>query len=349
MNLINKPEIAVIGAGAIGSLVGGILARAGEDVTLVGNTAHVEAVRRDGLKVSGAAGNFTVSVKATAVLDFRPDIVFIAVKNQDVEETCREIETYIDNAPVVMMQNGVSGAEMAAAFFKRADIVSCILILNASFLAPGEVNYVKQNPIVIGKAFTENDAAVSRIQKLLNLVAPTRISPAVTDAQWTKLFINAMSNALDGMTGLSQGEYIRYPQMSRIGVSILQEALQLMNAAGIEPVSLPGFPLFFFKLMLRMPPTLAARLLRLTIKLKGDESIRTSTLQSLLKGKPTEIDYLNGEFVRLGRQLSLPAPINLNVVKLIHEIERTGRFFSPDELTKYFQTGSKSNCLERSS
>ena len=114
-----KSQIAIIGAGAIGSLLGGMLARNKENVTLIGNKAHVEAINKKGLMVDGAAGNFTVNLKAAEKLDFEPDIVFISVKTQDVQKVCDEIQPYVKDIPVVMMQNGVISAEIAASVFNQ--------------------------------------------------------------------------------------------------------------------------------------------------------------------------------------------------------------------------------------
>jgi len=333
----SKSQIAIIGAGAIGSLLGGMLARNHEDVTLVGNKAHVEAINKDGLMVDGAAGKFTVNLKAAEQLDFNPDIVFISVKTQDVQKVCNEIQPYVNDAPVVMMQNGVTSAEIAASVFKKENIISCILLLNAQFLKPGSVTYVNKSPIVIGQAFSRNGERMKEIQSILSKLARTEISDNILGAQWAKLFINAMGNGLDGMTGLSVGEYIKYPGLLRIGVLILKEVLRLMEEAGIRLETLPSYPMHFFKLIISAPTPIATRLLKQIIRFKGDKDIITSTLQSLRKGKKTEIDYLNGEFVRLGRQTGTFAPFNSKVVELIHEIERTQKFYSPEDLIRIFR------------
>lgn len=333
----SESQIAIIGAGAIGSLLGGMLARNQENVTLVGNKAHVEAINKNGLMVDGAAGKFTVNPKAAEKLDFHPDIVFVSVKTQDVQKVCNEIQPYVNDVPVVMMQNGVISAEIAASFFKKEKIISCILLLNAQFLKPGSVTYVNKSPIVIGQAFSRNGESVKEIQSVLNKMARTEISDNILGAQWAKLFINAMGNGLDGMTGLSVGEYIKYPGLLKIGVLILKEALRLVDEAGIRLETLPSYPMHFFKWIIRAPTPIAVRLLKQIIRFKGDKEIITSTLQSLRKGKKTEIDYLNGEFVRLGRQTGIPAPFNSKVVELIHEIERTQKFYLPEDLVRIFR------------
>ncbi len=331
-------RIAIVGAGAIGSLFGGMLARHGQDVTLIGNQAHVAAIQQKGLTVEGAAGAFTVAVNAAEQLDFAPDMVFVAVKSQDVERTCQQIKPHIGDIPVIMMQNGVVSSEIAASIFGEKNIISCVLLLNVKFEAPGVVTYVHENSIVVGQAFGKNDeATIQQVQALLNMLARTEVSDNILGVQWAKLFVNAMSNTLDGMTGMPMGEYIQYRGLRRIGVLILKEAMQLVNAAGIQLESLPGIPLKEFQLMVSLPTPIAAWVLGVALRRQGSSDIVTSTLQSLRKGKPTEIDYLNGEFVKLGKQIGYPTPYNAEVVALIHEVERTGSFYTPDALAQIFE------------
>ena len=332
-------HIAIVGAGAVGSLLGGMLTRHGKKVTLIGNPAHVEAIQQKGLRIEGVAGAFKVTINAARELDFSPDIVFISVKSQDVEKTCQKINPHIGDIPIIMMQNGVDSFKIAGSIFGEKNIISCVLLLNAKFEKPGVVTYVNENSIVIGEAFAKNDETrIKRIQSLLNPLSRTEISKNIIGAQWTKLFINAMGNALDGMTGLPMGEYIQYRRLRRIGILLLKEALRLVSEAGIQLESLPGIPLRDFKLMVSLPIPIATWLLGYAMRSRGNSEIVTSTLQSLRKGKKTEIDYLNGEFVKLGKQIGCPAPYNTKVVELIHEIERRGSFYTPDALYKLFKS-----------
>lgn len=336
MSINPQSEIAVIGAGAIGSLVGGLLAHYGYRVVLVGRRDHVAAINRNRLHIDGVAGTFDVNIRAVEALDFQPDLTLITVKNQDVAAACWAIKPYMGAGPVVMMQNGVSGIETAAAVFGRNHIIGCTLMLNARFLSPGCVTYANQAPIVIGRTVGPNDEAVAQLQLLLGQVAATTISSDIRGVQWTKLMINAVSNSLDGMTGLNFNTCLQHPEMRRIAVLILKEAICLMNHAHIRPAPIPGLPLAFFRFVPRLPTPIAMQLFKLVARAKTSGEIKTSTLQSLLKRQATEIDYLNGEFVRLGQSLGMPAPMNTKVVELIHAIERCGKFYAPSELIAEF-------------
>jgi 2-dehydropantoate 2-reductase len=129
---------------------------------------------------------------------------------------------------------------------------------------------------------------------------------------------------------------MRHGSAQRVGVSILKEALQLVDKADIRLEPLPDISIAAFRLVASLPPTLASWLLKKMMTAKNSAGVVTSTLQSLRRGRKTEIDYLNGEFVKLGERLGIPAPMNERVVELIHEIEAGGSFYSPDELARVF-------------
>jgi 2-dehydropantoate 2-reductase len=329
-------KIAIIGAGAIGRLVGGILAHAGEDVTLVSQKRHIEEIKMNGLIINGVAGDFNVRIKAAEHLDFKPDIVFIAVKTQNVEEVCLEIKSIVSGSPIVMMQNGVRSAHIASSILGKKNLISCILLLNAKFFNNGVVTYANRKPIVIGDSLGKSKEILVLVQSLLNNVSDTVISNNITGAQWTKLFINAMSNSIDAMTGLTLGEYAKCYSLRKIAVQILKEALEIVEKADIKLEKLPGIPILLYKAIIKLPTPIAALILRFALISKGNSEIITSTLQSIRNGKKTEIDYINGEFVNIGKRIGSQTPFNSKVVELIHKIERTHIFFTPKELSYHF-------------
>jgi 2-dehydropantoate 2-reductase len=331
-------RIAVVGAGAIGSVLGALLARAGEDVTLIGRRAHVEAIRRHGLCIDGIQGTFTVQVDARQALDVRPDLVLLTVKAQDVEAACREIEPQATGVPCVALQNGLRSDEIAASILGHENVIRCVVFFEALYLEPGKVTYLAEGSLVIGQAHADRQAQVEQIQKRLDPVITTTISDNILGAKWTKLLTNALGNSIDAMMGMSLSECMQHASLQRIGVRIMREGLAVAQAAGVRLESLPGLSLFALKTILRAPlPIASAALGRAAAEGRSADSI-TSALQSLRRGKPTEIDYLNGEIVRVGQEVGVPTPCNAKAVELVHEVERTGQFFSPDEVEQRFST-----------
>jgi 2-dehydropantoate 2-reductase len=324
-------KIAVIGAGAVGSVIGGLLARAGEDVTLIGRRAHVDAVNRSGLFIDGALGRMRVHVSARERLDFTPELALLTVKTQAVAATAREVQPYVGEAPVVTAQNGVRGDELAAGVLGKENILSSVVVFGATFLEPGTVTYAPPGTLVLGVPFGPVHARAKTIAAVLDKAIPTRLSDNIHGAHWTKLIINE-NNALPAVTGLSIQEINRQPALSRLAVLLMKEAAVTIQAAGIELASLPRAPAVALTTMLRMPTPVAGALLRPLSRSLGATPALGSTLQSVKRGERTEIDYLNGEVVALGKRIGRPTPYNATVVELVHRVEVTGKFLTTEEV-----------------
>ena len=325
-------RVAIIGAGAIGSVMGGLLARAHEDVTLIGRRPHVDAINRNGLRIDGALGTIQVRVKAAERLDFRPDLALLTVKTQGVAVTAQEVYPYVVGVPVVTMQNGVRSDELVADVLGMEDILSCVVLFGATFLEPGSVTYSPQGKLVLGAPFGPIDERTRTVAAILNKAVPTHLTANIAGAHWMKLIINE-NNALPAVTGLSIQDVNRQPALRRLSVLMMREAAATIAAAGIKLVSLPGVSATALRAMLRLPLPAASRLLRLLSQSLGKTPALGSTLQSVRRGEETEIDYLNGEVVALGRRTGTPTPYNAAVVKLVHEVEATGTFLTTEEVT----------------
>lgn len=335
LNLLPKPKIAIVGAGAIGSLIGGLLARAGEDVTLIARQGHVEAIQAKGLLIEGVLGRLTIPVKASQALDFRPDLALLAVKTQDVETTCRQIKALVQDTPIVTLQNGVRSDNIVASILPGENILSGVVMLNVQFLEPGKITYARSGSLIIGEAMGRNGRRVRDIQTLLNRAIRTEINVNIQGVHWTKLLVNNLANGLEAMTGQSIKECMRHAGLRKISIMTLKEGHQVIEKAGFHTAPLPGVPAPIMEFIIRSPAPIAARVLSLAM---GSSNTLSSTLQSLRRGRPTEIDYLNGEIVRLGQQVGLATPYNARVVEIVKGVEKSHLFHPPDELINLFQS-----------
>jgi 2-dehydropantoate 2-reductase len=216
-----------------------------------------------------------------------------------------------------------SGDEIAASLLGKENIVSGVVLFNASFLNSGYVIYGVKGTLLIGEAFRKNGKRVEETATILSRAVKTEVNGNIYGAHWTKLLVNVMGNSL--------GECMRYPGMRQVGIFILREAFEVVEKAGVKLESLPGLPISAFRLTIKSPLVVASLILRLTM---SGTNILTSTLQSIRRGRPTEIDYLNGEIVTQGKKLNIATPYNSKVVELIREIEQTGQFYSPSHLVK---------------
>lgn len=326
-------KIAVIGAGGVGSVIGGLLARAGEDVTLIGRQPHVDAINSHGLLIDGALGERRIPVAARERLDFSPDLALLGVKMQDIEATIREAQPHIASTLLLTLQNGVRADDLLAGLMDKASIASGVVVFGATYLEPGKVTYSPAGRLVVGNPFGPVTENVRNVAAVLNKALPTHISEDIRGAHWTKLIINE-NNALPAITGLSLQQLNTASQMRRLSVLLMREAVDTMRAAGISLGELPGVPVNLIQTLLRMPLPVASALPRLLSRAMGETPFLGSTLQSLKRARSTEIDYLNGEIVALGKQLGRSTPYNTTVVDLVHRVEATSTFLSPDEVVR---------------
>jgi len=322
-------KIAVVGAGAIGSVVGGLLAKAGEDVTLIARKEHVDTINSDGLLIKGIANGVRIKVKAAEKLDFHPDIILLAVKTQDVEEACRQIEAYIGQAVVVTLQNGVRSDGIVAGYMPVENIISGMVMFNAQYLQPGQVTYSHAGKIVIGDPYVGNHERLANIASLLSKAVKTKVTDNISGVHWSKLLVNNLSNGVEAMTGMSIAECMNDRVLKKISALTLREGYKVIRKAGYHPAGLPGAPLLLLRFIVYSPLSVAEWALRQSMK-----NLRTlsSTLQSIRRGKPTEIDYLNGEIVQLGIKTGMETPANKLVTNMVKDVEKTGKFASIAEI-----------------
>ncbi len=326
-------KIAVAGAGAVGSLIGGLLSEAGEDVTLIARPDHVRAIQKKGLHIGGIPGNSVIRVSAAESLTFRPDVLLLAMKTQDLESACRQVRDLAQSSTIVTLQNGTRGDSIAAAFFPRENIISGVVMMNAQYLEPGKVTLAHAGELVIGSAFGRNNEKVREIKVLLDQAMKTEISENISGVRWSKLLLNNLGNGLEAMTGRSIRSCMHDAVIRRIGIYTLREGYHVIRQSGYRLGSLPGVPATLLKIIASAPDFVAGFFLKRSM---GHLKTLSSTLQSLKRGRPTEIDYLNGEIVRLGRQTGIPTPLNSAVTDIVKDIEKTGRFYTSGDLAGRF-------------
>jgi 2-dehydropantoate 2-reductase len=329
-------KIAVIGAGAIGSVIGGLLSKAGEDVTLIGRKPHVDAINQNGLILDGESGKTVIQVKAAENLDFKPDLALLTVKSQDVESSVKKVQPFLSGALVVTMQNGVQSDDLVAGVLRKENIISGVVIYNCEFLEPGKALYSKllsKTALLIGEPFGAKGNRLQSLSALFNKALPTDISEDIRGAHWTKLLWNLIT-AVPAVTGLSYQEGNHYPQIRELNINLMKEGLEVIKLAGIKTALVPGFTLSVLETMAKLPLPEASSMLKKIIESGGERHTLGSILQSIKRGKSTEVDYMNGEIVNLGKKVSIPTPVNSLMVELVHQVETTGKFLTVDELTQ---------------
>jgi 2-dehydropantoate 2-reductase len=318
-------RIGIIGAGAIGSVVGGLLTKAGHDVTLIDQwPEHVQAMKQTGLRLSGTCGEHLIPVRALQIHEAQGvgtpfDAVFIAVKSYDTEWATHLGIAYLKpDGVVVDFQNGVND-DRVAAVAGRQRCLGCVITIGAGMYEPGHAMRTDSGSIgfKIGEHDGTDSARAREIARILNDVAPAKVTTNLWGERWSKLTVNCMANPLAGLSGLGSAEVRSQPAPRRIGIHIAAEVIQVGRAAGheVEPIYGIAAQRFVDAAAGRGFEAVEADMAASAKFLSGG---RPSLLQDVLKGRRTEIDYLNGYVCAQGRKLGVKTPINDAVVDVIH-------------------------------
>lgn len=331
-------RIAVIGAGAMGGMLAALLDRAGHDVEVMARGAHLEAIREHGLHLDGGWGEHLARVAAGPHLTREPELAVLATKAGDaVSALAAELDA-LGGAPVVVVQNGLDGLRTARAAAPRTALVGALALMASSYLAPGRITVTATAPVILGADPRDPDpSALDLAATVLARALPTEVVDDLLGAQWSKLLVNHV-NALPALTGLSVQETVADPALRRIVAASLHETALLARAAGqrfavVPALASQGVDAEMIRLLGTSPDAAEALPLRLAAGM-GSVPNPGSTLQSIRRGQPTEIDALNGAVARIAREHGRRAPIHEAITALVHEVERTGRFLSRDETVR---------------
>lgn len=320
-----KPRIAVVGAGAVGGIVAGFAAKAGCDVELV--CKHPEIVRKigeEGLRISGVRGNHTIKLPAvTRISDLSgpKDVVFHATKATDLISAAREILPFLkDDSLVASLQNGIC-EEALSEVVGRERVVGCVVGWGATMEGPAELVMTSMGEFVIGCLDKRSESRLGEVKEILETILPVTVTADILEALYSKLIINSCITALGAISGLTLGEMLRLKQARKIFIRIVREAMDVADTLGLKvPPYANKFDYYnFFK-----GPDWKRHLV---IRLMGFKyrRLKSSMLQSLERGRPTEIDFLNGYIGSKGKECGVATPVNDSIVEMIKEIERGSR------------------------
>jgi 2-dehydropantoate 2-reductase len=327
-------RIGIIGAGAIGSVVGGFLTRAGRDVTLIDQwPEHIEAIKAKGLRLSGTIGDFVVPVKALQIHELQSlrepfDAVFVAVKSYDTEwATAMAVAYLAADGVVVDFQNGINDERVAAVAGKHRTL-GCVITISAGMYEAGHA--MRTDSAQLGFKIGEHDGRdtprARELADIMNAVAETKVTTNLFGERWSKLAINCMANPLAGLTGLGTLQVRTDPKISAIGVHVGAEAIMVGRAVGHEVEPIYGIPTqrYVDAYNGQGLAELLYDIAEIARKRGGGEP---SLLQDVRKKRRTEIDYLNGHVCEQGRSVGVRTPFNDAVVATIKNL---GVGFAPD-------------------
>ena len=310
-------RVLIVGAGAIGSLVGHGLARAGHDVTLVGRQPFVAAVRARGLGLEDGGGVTRVmDVRAvTSALDVANepfDLVLLTVKAYDTAEAAAQVEPLARRGvPILVLQNGVGGEEAVAEVLGKATILSAVITLSVEALEPGLVRLATTRG-GIGLAPTAPGQSVAELGQVFREAGfRTAVYRDHQAMKWAKLLLNMIANASPAILDMFPDEVFADSRLFALEQAAFCEAVAVMRALGLRPVSLPGYPVPLFAWAICSLPVWLLRPILRKVIVRGRGGKMPSLHIDLSRGKgKSEVEYLNGAVVRYAQELGVDAPVN---------------------------------------
>jgi 2-dehydropantoate 2-reductase len=299
-------QVAVIGAGAVGCYYGGLLLKAGHDVTFIGRQAHVDAINANGLLLDTSTFKGHLAAKAATDADALapPDLVLVCVKSADTEQAGRSLAGRLrPETSVLSLQNGVDNAPRLAAVTGHA-VIPVVVYVGSEMAGPGHVRHHGGGDLAIGASAASEALA----QTLQAAGIRTTISDDIDVTLWSKLIINCAFNALSAVAGISYGPMLEVEGTRDVVTRAVQEAASVARACGVA-----------------IADDIIEQILKIPAAMPNQKS---STAQDLARGKRSEIDFLNGYVVRKGAEFGISTPTN-HALQVMVKLAERGKATSP--------------------
>jgi 2-dehydropantoate 2-reductase len=305
------PQIAVVGAGAVGCYFGGMLARAGVPVMLIGRAGHVDAITRNGLFLDSMHFQQRIPVSASGKISAARDaeLILLCVKTPATVEAAKSLAPHLARGAVVLsLQNGVDNVERIRSTVP-IEAFPAVVYVAAEMTAPGRVKHTGRGDLIIGDLSGRAQVEAARQAKLASIAAlfadagvPCRISDNIEGDLWAKMIINCTYNPVSALSRTRYRRLVENPWTREVMIQAVQEAVAVARAASI-----------------RLPD---ADMVEVTMKIgESMANAISSTAQDLAREKPTEIDSLNGYLVRRAAELGVSTPVNQTLHALVKLLE----------------------------
>lgn len=320
-------NILVVGAGTVGSVVGGYLSGSGYNVVLADGWAkNIEVLNREGLNLSGTRGDHRFSVKAIpfdAISELKDDfdIIYISVKSYDTKASVERIRPLLKAETIVIStQNGIN-EEFIASEIGSSHVVGAVTEFSGYMSGPGSVVETrKEGGFVLGELDGSDTARLGNVAKVMSSCGHIKISNNIMGILWSKLIWNSMLNPLTAVSGLGTGRILQLDNYRRLALEIGKEGFSVSKKHNVrlEPLTLMGIDPR--RLDPDRPEEIQAEEEALK-KLPEPLDKRPSMAQDIMSGRKTEIDFINGVLTEYGKRLGVPTPVNEEVIQALHLVE----------------------------
>ncbi len=306
---LNKPiqSIAIVGAGSVGCFFGGMLAKAGYEVTLIGRKHHVDAINKFGLHFEHTDFDIKLPIKATTNVESVDcaDLVLVCVKSQDTKETAALIRPHLKKGALVLsLQNGVDNAQILSHEL-GIECFPTIVYVACSMAGNGHVKHFGRGELLVGSFENAmvNDSALSIVAKLFSTAnIPTQVSPNIKLELWSKFLVNCIYNAISAIAKINYAKMVEISDINQLIEGLTKEFLLIANRENVD---------ISFEHAMSLNQAISSTM----------PNQRSSMFQDLERGKSTEIESLNGLIVRKGIEYQIPTPLHEAIYSLIKILE----------------------------
>ena len=333
-------RIAVIGTGATGSTIGGLLTKAGHDVTLIDQwPQHVEMMKAQGLQMNTPEEDFRVPVHAihmneVSLIPNQFDIVFLACKSYDSMWMAQLIEPYLKPDGIIICSQNSMNDEWVAPIVGPTRDIACVVTMSSEVFEPGTV---KRNTAMDHTTFTLGEThgritpRLVELQEILGGAGKTEITGNIWGRKWAKLVFNSITAAVCALAGVGPVDVMKDPDRVKVCLALGRETFEVGNKLGyeMEPV---------FGLSMEEAIYSDEKLVEHFTESSRTEGLEARSFfhQDILKGRRTEVDYINGLVSRKGREAGVPTPMNDRAVNLMKRLELGDLKMDPANIKLFF-------------
>ena len=326
---MEKKRICIVGAGAIGGVVAGILAREGHRVSLV--TKHpelAEKISTEGIRVSGFRGTFRLTIPSVASPEELAGpfhYVLMATKSSDLEEAARRTLPLLNESTMVIsLQNGIC-EDMLAGVVGEERTVGCVVGWGGTMHHPGDVEMTSGGEFILGNWKRHKDERLEELARILDAVCETRTTDHIFPELYSKLIINSCITTLGAVCGTFLGQMLAMRKARLIFIEIIREAMAVAGAMDLQVPPGASGKLDYYRFL--APGPVAGIRRHLMLRLIGFKyrRLKSSALQSLERDRPTEVENYNGYIALKGKEHGVDTPVNTRLTSMVREIERGQR------------------------